>query len=335
MKKILSILALFTLTLALASCGNKDKEAAQEVADSLLKDVNLDNLTNESPRIIFLDEVKEKNAKIEWTFNNPEYLGKNGKIFQPTTLEGDQTVTFSAKVTVGKESVTRNFEVVLKERELTLIVNEDFKSYQLGNFKNQGSEKGWANNEEKAGNTTFEIVDTAPAAIPGGSKALKIQAGTEAQMMLSLGNHRLKHLIVEFDVMQTAKNTTNSYTPLYIQDAQGGTTTNLGYGIKGNALYSRITGEEDNDTAGKANPLEVGSWYTVRANINLETKVLRLYQKKSTDAEFTQISVVQFSKDISYELMYFRAGSSTHTGDTLRGPLYLTNLKVGSATLFN
>jgi uncharacterized repeat protein (TIGR02543 family) len=294
--------------------GPTDQEAV-DATHTWLTLPDLSALTNSSPRLILPTTYPVQGVAISWVIDKTEYIAANGVITQPTFEEGDQTVTLTA--TLSKGSVTRTKEftasvIALPSLEETEpIINETF-NYPLGNILDQTTI--WGPVSGKSGNSIFTVVDSAPAAIPGGSQALKLEALLELQIEAPIV-HAYDLVIIEVDVMQTA---TSNGSPINIQSSSSSPV--VAFGVDGAALFYRT----DNGPLMKTD-IEVNKWYTLRAEVNLVDKTLEVFYYEDNGQLMSMTpGPVEFTGTTSIQSLFIRSGSSTTT--ELRPPAYITNI---------
>ncbi len=107
MKKVLTLLLVFTLGLTLASCTNEEDVAnAQDAAQKLSIDVS-DPMQVTDNFELLTEGLHE--STITWKSNNTDVIANDGTVTRPAIGEEDATVTLTATVTVGKQKVEKEF----------------------------------------------------------------------------------------------------------------------------------------------------------------------------------------------------------------------------------
>ncbi|MBU1020795.1 MAG: hypothetical protein KJ847_06220, partial [Firmicutes bacterium] len=113
MKKVLTIIALFSLVLTLAACkkdpvvtGPTDAELVAEAKTALLL-TNLDSVTAN----LVLPSSGLHSSVITWSSSNTAVLANNGTVTRPAVGEANAVVTLTATITIGDASDTKEFAV--------------------------------------------------------------------------------------------------------------------------------------------------------------------------------------------------------------------------------
>jgi len=73
-------------------------------------------------QVLYNDGSANLKSVISWSSSNTAYLGNNGEVTNPAPEAGDQTVTLAAIISLGAESVSKNFTVKIKTQD-TAIAN--------------------------------------------------------------------------------------------------------------------------------------------------------------------------------------------------------------------
>ncbi len=297
------------------TAGPTDQQAVDTTFD-WLSIGDLSALTNQSPRLILPTVYQAQGVNISWVIDKLAFIAANGVITQPTHEQGTQTVTLTATLTKGSVTRTKVFTATVLAlppiSETIPLINETF-NYANGDILTQSTI--WGPVSGKTGSSLFTVVDTAPQAIPGGSKALKIEAFTELQIEAPIA-HTYDLVVIEVDVMQTA--TTNA-SSIHIQSSSSSPV--VAFGLNGRNLYYRV----DNG-AQIGIPIEVNQWYRLRAEIDLVSKTLQVFYYDNSNNQLIQITPapVPFTGSTNYQSIFIRSGSSDT--DTLRPPAYITNI---------
>ena len=317
MKKFLGILFALLFLLTFAACdGRADQRKVDEVYDWLQIGVS-DNLTNESPRIIMPTE--KDGVTITWSIDKPEYISSSGVITQPSHEVGDQVVTIIATITLNKASRTKTFTGTVKAlppvTETPPLLEENFKSYNDGDIEPQTNR--WAVVSGKTGTSKFTVVSSIGGVqIPGGSKALKVEAFTERTLETSI-RHDYDFLVIEADLMQTAD---SGGSPINLQSSSSSPV--VAFGLDGKKLYYRV----DNGQQPGIN-VELNKWYRARLEIDLVNKTIELfYYQDGQLIAVTPEEKVTFNGTTSFQSFFIRTGSSNTT--ELKPPAYITNIVI-------
>jgi uncharacterized repeat protein (TIGR02543 family) len=296
------------------AAGPTDQQAVDTTFD-WLSIGDLSALTNQSPRLILPTVYQAQGVNISWVIDKLAFIAANGVITQPTHEEGTQTVTLTATLTKGLVTRTKVFTATVLAlppiSETIPLINETF-NYANGDILTQATI--WGPVSGKTGSSLFTVVDTAPQAIPDGSKALKIEAFTELQIEAPIA-HTYDLVVIEVDVMQT---TSSNGSPINIQSSSSAPV--VAFGVDGAALYYRT----DNGTLMKTN-IEINKWYRMRAEVNLVNKTLEVFYYADNGQLVSMTpGPVTYQGTTNMQALFIRSGSSTTTA--LRPAAYMTNL---------
>jgi micrococcal nuclease len=128
MLKKLSIVLMLLTVLVLAGCETSEPKTDIEVVyevkaelDSLKGSETIDVTEN-----ITLPTSSNKDVTITWSSSAPHYLDIEGNVVRPTFLEGDQTVSLNATITLNDAVATASFSYrVLKEEQTCVTCYTD------------------------------------------------------------------------------------------------------------------------------------------------------------------------------------------------------------------
>ena len=282
---------------------------------------NLDDLTNDSPRIIMpVQNPNHPTVTIAWNISNTNVIQANGVIVQPDFETGDQSVTLTATITLNSVTREKVFTATVlalpSETEMPPLINETFESYPDGNILNHVGL--WMPVSGKSGNSIFTVVSSITGmVIPEESKALKIEALQELQVEAPIA-HAYDVLVVEVDLMQTAS---SNGSPVHIQSSSSAPV--IGFGLNGTSLYYRV--DNNSDMSEHAITVQTNEWYRLRMEIDLVNKTVQGFYY--LDGQLMAISEpVTYTGTTSFQSLFIRSGSSTTA--ELRAPAYVTNIVV-------
>ncbi len=317
MKKFLGILCLLSLMFIFVACkDDKDQKKVDEVHGWLTLPGLTNDLTNSSERIVMPTE--KDGVTISWEIDKPEYIATNGVITQPSNEVGNQVVTLTATLTLNKATKTKEFKgtvLALPALEDTEpLLDEDFKSYQNGDFKDQVSD--WAVVSNKAGDSIYTVIDKIEGnTIPGGSKALKVEAKLERTLETSI-QHNYDVVVIEADLMQTAS---SDASPINIQSSSSEPA--VAFGLNGKTLYYRVDNGEQPGIE-----VELNKWYRARFEVDLKNKTIELFYYEEGQLIPVTPEKIPFTRTTDLQNFFIRTGSSTTPA--LRNPAYITNIVV-------
>lgn len=327
MKRLWMTLSVLLLVFGVVACGKKTPTpdptpTAQERVDALhdtLAIGDLSALTNNSPRLIL--PTSRDGISISWSIDKLDYIAANGMISQPDHETGNQTVTLTATLTLDGVTRTKTFTATVlalpPAEEADFVMNETFESYNDGDILAQVG--AWMPVSGKTGSSQFTVVSTIPGTtIPGGSKALQINAFTELQVEAALV-HDLDLIIIEADLYQVPGG-----SPVYIQSSSSSPV--VAFGLSGaGQTSSNIYYRTDNGPE-QRHPIVLNQWYTVRFEVNLANKTVEFFFYEDGNLIPVTPGPVSFTGTTAMSGLFIRSGSSSNTQiNTNSG--YVTNIK--------
>jgi len=301
-------------------------QALVDLAYAALDLGNLTGLTNLSSRLIFAVTKKVSDGSgdftvaISWQNDHPEVIATNGVISQPIHEIGDVTVTLTATLTYGTASREKTFVATVlalpSPEEAEPFFTENFSGFADGDILTQAG--AWGSVSGKTGNSLFTVVsDVGGSPIPGGSKALKVEAFKELQIEAAMV-HAYDVVVIEADIYQTA-----SGSPINIQTSSSQPV--IGFGVyNGEAGKGQIFYRTDNGTMYRTD-INLNQWYHIRLEVHLVNKTIEFFYY---DADGFLVSCtpgpVTFTGSTGLTSIFLRSGSSTTA--SLTPPSYITNL---------
>ena len=127
MKKIFKLIICFALCFTLFGCANDDKEqiVIQEVYDSLLLNVDLDNVTS---NLSFYSNIK--GVSIVWSSSDTSIISNTGTV---TRGSENQTVTVTATLRYEELVMAKDFTITVLKQEVIDNTLENVKNNLLSN----------------------------------------------------------------------------------------------------------------------------------------------------------------------------------------------------------
>lgn len=299
-------------------------ETVVDLAYAALDLGDLSALTASSPRIIMPTTIKVLDrtvtVNVSWSISDPDYIDENGVITQPDYETGNVTVTLTATLSYGEATRQKAFSATIlcqsSPEDAEPFFREDFTGYANGNIIPQSGGL-WSPVSSKSGSSLFTVVDAiAGTAIPGGSKALMVNAFTELQIEAPFV-HAYDVVVLEVDLYQTP-----NCSPIYLQTSSSAPV--IGFGVYGGtSTAGRLFYRTDNKTM---IPFEVpaNTWFRVRLEIDYVAKTIEMFYYDAgghlisvTDGPYAFLGTVPSS-------LIIRSGSSTTTALNAN-PAYVTN----------
>ncbi|NLD26654.1 MAG: hypothetical protein GX661_04760, partial [Acholeplasmataceae bacterium] len=290
-----------------------------DLAYEMLTLTGIDNLTNSSPRLILpIKAANYEKVEITWSIDKTQYISTAGVITQPEHEVGDQTVTLTATLKLNQAQKIKTFTATVKAlpplSETVPLLDEDFKNYPDGEV---GSSLGdWALVSGKAGTSVYTVVSSIEnVTIPGGSKALKLQAFSERQFEMAIP-HNYDVVVIEADLMQTAS---SEATSINIQSSASSPI--VGFGLNGDEIYWRV-----NNGSQHGVPIELNKFYRVRFEIDLVNKTVQLFYYEDGQLMPITSEPKSYTGDLALTSIFLRTGSSNTT--SIRPPAYVSNILI-------
>ncbi len=146
MKKKLLVLFL-TLTLVLTAC-TKDESLTidQIIVNNVVEEITFENTVLDSNIVL---PTHMDGYVLTWTSNDPSHLSNDGTITQPLDGEGNADVVLTVSVTSNNETLTKDFNFVVKEASET-VENPDDTTLTCPN--EQHEENGVCVDDEQGNN---------------------------------------------------------------------------------------------------------------------------------------------------------------------------------------
>jgi hypothetical protein len=118
LKKLLTITLVLVGSLTLAGCTETDEgPTLQETLEMITEAVGELSISAEATDDLTLPNVAVHDVEVTWKSSNTDIIGDDGAVTRPLYSEGDKTVTMTAYLTLGGETLTKSFEVTVPAAE--------------------------------------------------------------------------------------------------------------------------------------------------------------------------------------------------------------------------
>ncbi|XMB86838.1 hypothetical protein RJG79_03320 [Mycoplasmatota bacterium WC44] len=108
MKRLFSLITVVVLVVSLAACGEKITENQQKLEQARTALI-LNDLSNVKGDLV-LPEAGRNNVEITWQSSNTDVVENTGVVTRPGKSEGDVKLSLTATLTLGEDTVTKEFE---------------------------------------------------------------------------------------------------------------------------------------------------------------------------------------------------------------------------------
>lgn len=110
LKKLLTLSLVLVGVLALSACGPKTEEGPTDL-EKISEAMAALELPAQTSTNLTLPSTGLHDVTITWESDNTDVIANNGTVMIPTFTDGDQTVTITAYITIGDNTLTKEFDV--------------------------------------------------------------------------------------------------------------------------------------------------------------------------------------------------------------------------------